>query len=63
MHGDDVAVPFVLFVPLVVTVENHRDHAIETNDETIVRRIVDAGVKGLVQLRKVRKSGLCLARS
>ena len=44
-----VAVPFKLFVPLVMIVEDQRNHLLEIGHEAVLHHRVDGRVKGLVQ--------------
>src|SRR5271166_1588554 len=60
VHGRDIAFAFVALVPLVVIVEDQRDHVVEADDEPVARRVVDAAMKALVERREISESRLRL---
>ena len=38
------------FVPLVMVVEDHRDHVVKVDDEAVVRGLVDEAVEAIVEV-------------
>jgi hypothetical protein len=62
VHGDDIAFSLVSLIPLEMIVESHRDHFIKADDETVVRRIVDAPMKALVEFGEIGESNLGLPK-
>ena len=53
---DLVALPFVLFVPLIVVVEDQRDDVVEVVDEAVGRGRIDQAVEPAVEVGEVVKA-------
>ena len=53
-----VAIALELFVPLIVVVENQRDHLLESHHKAVLHRAVDRGVKPFVQPREISEIGV-----
>ena len=53
---DFIALALVLFVPLIVIVEDHRDYFVEAIDESIGRSLINEPVKPAVEVRKILKT-------